>query len=504
MKKFEKLLMIVLTLSMAFAPFMEGMVQAQAAPSEGTMTITTSDSEDNSTDGDAAEESGESSEEEEEEVKVAIDETNFPDAVFRKYVSKYIDKNVDGSLSESEMASVRSLSLSDQGISDLTGIGNFPNLTILTCSSNSLTALDLSDNTNLMSLYCSGNSLTSLDVSMLSKLEVLGCGSNKLKKLDVSGNTALLNLNCSGNKLTFLDVSNNSKLTYLDASDNSLSSLDLSGLTSLTTLIIKDNPLFRTAVGLSLQPEKIISWPYAGNPLTYTSSGEKLAEIDSTGTVTATAGYGKEQAQYFTGRGTVGDKTVYISFSLAVLEQFSDVTDTSSYFFKPVYWAAENGITTGRSARSADGTKIFDPWATCTRAEIVTFLWRLAGKPSPEASECVFTDVAEDAYYYKAVQWAYEQGITTGRRGTTNFDPSATCTRREIVTFLWRYAGEPAPGTVSRQFDDVTDSSAYYYNAVYWAYKNKITTGKTGTNNFDPKGLCTRGMAVTFIYRYAN
>ena len=178
---------------------------------------------------------------------------------------------------------------------------------------------------------------------------------------------------------------------------------------------------------------------------------------------------------------------------------FDDVKDESVYYYKPVYWAKAVGVTTGRS-----GTNLFDPNATCTRAEIVTFLWRAAGKPEPESETCQFDDVSSEAYYNQSVQWAYEQGITTGRRNTNNFDPKATCTRREIVTFLWRFAGRPEPGAETSKFTDITDESAYYYKAVLWAVEKDITTGKASSNytTFDPLGLCTRGMSVTFLYRY--
>jgi len=186
---------------------------------------------------------------------------------------------------------------------------------------------------------------------------------------------------------------------------------------------------------------------------------------------------------------------------------FGDVTDDSAYYYTPVYWAYNHDITTGRH-----GGAIFDPSATCTRAEIVTFLWRHAGRPEPSKellNHNPFADISKKDYYYKAVLWAYENDITTGRReknedGSLNFDPSGTCTRREIVTFLWRYAGKPSPSSLESKFTDVTDSSAYYYKAALWAVEQGITTGKRATNytTFDPLGYCTRGMAVTFIYRY--
>jgi|GEM_PF-5701264 len=190
---------------------------------------------------------------------------------------------------------------------------------------------------------------------------------------------------------------------------------------------------------------------------------------------------------------------------------FEDVTDDSVYYFEPVRWAAYNKISTGRAQLTESGNRIFDPMATCTRAEIVTFLWRMAGKPLPSSEICEFSDVSPNAYYYTAVQWAYERGITTGRSATAEdgskiFDPDATCTRREIVTFLWRYAGKPQPRTTVSTFTDVTETDAYYYKAVLWAVERRITTGKASTNytTFDPTGLCTRGMTVTFLYRYSQ
>jgi len=189
--------------------------------------------------------------------------------------------------------------------------------------------------------------------------------------------------------------------------------------------------------------------------------------------------------------------------------KFADVADENKYYYKPVYWAASKNITTGRTAADDSGQKIFDPSATCIRREVVTFLWRLAGCPDPESMESPFADVTNpDVYYYKPVLWAAEQGITRGRATATEdggiiFDHSATCTRREIVTFLYRFAGSPAISSTS-PFSDVTNPEAYYYNAVTWAYENHITSGKTGTDTFDPYGECSRAMTVTFLYRFAR
>ena len=170
---------------------------------------------------------------------------------------------------------------------------------------------------------------------------------------------------------------------------------------------------------------------------------------------------------------------------------FTDVGE-DDFFFDPVIWAVGEGITSG----AGDGK--FDPYGICTRAQMVTFLWRAAGKPEPVSAVNPFTDVAESAYYYKAVLWAVEKGITKGTRATT-FSPDDTCTRAQAMTFLYRLAGMPeTDGTAP--FNDVNET-AYYYDAVIWGVAGKITTG-TSTTTFSPDDLCTRGQIVTFLYRY--
>ena len=174
------------------------------------------------------------------------------------------------------------------------------------------------------------------------------------------------------------------------------------------------------------------------------------------------------------------------------LFRFDDVQDESQYYFTPVYWAVDNGITTGTSPTT------FSPNAGCTRAQVVTFLWRAAGKPEPTTSENPFEDVTSDAYYYKAVLWAVEKGITTGTSATT-FRPDRTCTRGQIVTFLWRYNGQPEPENGNNPFADVP-AGQYYYKAVQWAVENGITKG-TSADKFSPDSTCTRAQIVTFLYR---
>ena len=169
---------------------------------------------------------------------------------------------------------------------------------------------------------------------------------------------------------------------------------------------------------------------------------------------------------------------------------FVDVA-TGSYYEDAVDWAVENGITKG-----TDDTH-FSPDGICTRAQAVTFLWRTAGSPKPETRAMPFTDVPVGSYYYDAVLWAVENGITKGTSDTT-FSPNMTCSRAQIVTFLWRSEKSPAAGTAN-PFADVK-STAYYAGAVLWAVREDITKGTTSTT-FSPDADCTRAQIVTFLWR---
>lgn len=170
---------------------------------------------------------------------------------------------------------------------------------------------------------------------------------------------------------------------------------------------------------------------------------------------------------------------------------FHDVSRLD-YFYDAVKWAAENGIASGT------GRYTFSPNAVCTRAQTVTFLWRAAGSPLPRYRVCPFTDVQPSDYYYNAVLWAVEQGITTGLNATT-FGPDVTVTRGQVATFLYRAASAAKPNTFN-PFADVK-TTAYNYNAILWAYDNRITTGTSDTT-FSPDAYCTRAQIVTFLYRY--
>ena len=169
---------------------------------------------------------------------------------------------------------------------------------------------------------------------------------------------------------------------------------------------------------------------------------------------------------------------------------FVDVPE-GSYYEEAVNWAVEKGITTGTDATH------FSPDGICTRAQAVTFLWRAAGSPAAKSAVMPFTDVKAGSYYYDAVLWAVENGITKGTSDTM-FSPDATCSRAQIVTFLWRSQKSPAAGTAN-PFTDVK-ASAYYADAVLWAVKEDVTKGTTNTT-FSPDANCTRAQIVTFIWR---
>ena len=173
--------------------------------------------------------------------------------------------------------------------------------------------------------------------------------------------------------------------------------------------------------------------------------------------------------------------------------RFYDV-NTWDYFYDPVQWALEEGVTTGTSSTT------FSPYDTCTRGQIVTFLARAEGAAGTTGAN-PFADVSPQDFFYGSVLWAVRQNVTQGSSPTT-FSPYQSCTRAQAVTFLWRAAGCPAPQSSRNPFGDVP-AGAYYTSAVLWANEQGITTG-TSSTTFSPDAVCTRGQIVTFLYRDAK
>ena len=174
----------------------------------------------------------------------------------------------------------------------------------------------------------------------------------------------------------------------------------------------------------------------------------------------------------------------------SVPAEFSDVKE-GAYYYDPVMWAVDNGITSG----AGDG--VFSPKKVCTREQVVTFLWKAAGSPRPESSQNPFTDVKSGKYYYNAVLWAVEKGITSGS-SAAKFGVGKPCTREQVVSFLWKALGSPAPAGTESPFTDVKPGK-YYFSPVLWAVEHGVSSGATPTT-FGVGRPCTRAQVVTFLY----
>lgn len=231
-----------------------------------------------------------------------------------------------------------------------------------------------------------------------------------------------------------------------------------------------------TAVTLTVTPDK----GYALDTLTVLDSKNKAVKLT-------------EKNGKYTFTMPAGKVTVSAAFKAAAPASENPFTDVPSgaYYEDAVIWAVKKDITSGTSATT------FNPDGSCTRAQAVTFLWRAAGSPEPKSAAMPFTDVPAGSYFEKAVLWAVENGVTKGTSDTT-FSPDASCTRAQIVTFLWRAGGSPAVSGNSA-FSDVA-SDAYYAAAVAWAEKNGVTGG-IGGGLFGSDNTCTRAQIVTFLHR---
>ena len=216
---------------------------------------------------------------------------------------------------------------------------------------------------------------------------------------------------------------------------------------------------------------------------------ESLTVLDKDGKALALTDKGGGRYTFTMPAGKITVKAVFMDDN-TMLNFFTDV-HAEDYYYDAVLWAAQEGVTGGTS------DTLFAPNAGCTRAQAVAFLWRAAGSPEPKSADLPFTDVPADAYYAKAVAWAVENGVAKGVSETA-FAPDAGCTRAQIVTFLWRAQQSPASGG-ENPFTDVS-ADAYYYNAVLWAVENDVAKGVSETA-FAPDDNCTRAQIVTLIYR---
>lgn len=300
--------------------------------------------------------------------------------------------------------------------------------------------------------------------------------------ITVTGGKTYLTFNgyegCEPYTLTYVKHTSSSGGSSSGGSDNSSYTVTLpSKITGGTVQVSPRNAEKGSTVTLTVTPNS----GYMMDKLTVKdSSGKQIALTDK--------GNGK-----YTFTMPASKVTVEASFKADSAKPTNPFTDvpSGSYYEDAVIWAVSEGITSGTTATT------FSPNASCTRGQMVTFLWRAAGSPKSSGSN-PFSDVSSDAYYYDAVLWAVENGITSGTSATT-FAPNATVTRSQTVTFLYRAAGSPAASDSG--FSDVS-SDAYYANAVAWAVQKGITSG-TGDGQFSPSVDCTRAQIVTFLYRNA-
>ena len=519
---------------------------------------------------------------------IDINKTNFPDKDFRELLlnkEANIDRNQDGKLSTWEIALVQDIDVYDMEIADLTGIEYFTELKYLDCAGNHLTSLDLSRNTKLAELDAENNTYTITPVNDRFYLASLPAGFDVAKTSHWQGGTVsgnILTINSDVDEVTYdydcgkdftttftLEIPTQYTVTahglyggvmgitpgedytarYTVGAQVGLQIGKRNGFTlqGLTLEGISEEQLQwqakdaeSTTRGISFEMPAhnvtvTVNWKANGSSSGGGSSGgggggtstpgyDVSADKTENGTVTVSPksaskgdsvtitaapdkGYelsgikvidqnGREVKLTDKGSGKytftmpAGKVTIKADFTAQTADSvFADVS-ADAYYYEAVKWAADKGITGGI------GDSLFAPNQSCTRAQIVTFLWRAAGSPEPKALSS-FADVPADAHYAKAVAWAVENGITNGTTDTT-FGPDETCTRAHGVTFLSR-AAKANTASGNSNFADV-DANAYYASAVKWAVDNGITNG-ISSSLFGPDSSCTRAQIVTFLYR---
>ena len=218
--------------------------------------------------------------------------------------------------------------------------------------------------------------------------------------------------------------------------------------------------------------------------VSWTSSDTKVATVDANGKVTAK----------MAGAATITASAAGKSVSCSVTVLYKDVTKSKDFWFAPTNYLTAKGVVKGYDKQTK-----FKPANECTRAQMVTFIWRLQGEPAPKAKTCKFKDVKKTDYFYKACIWGNENHIVEGYKDGT-FGPQIVCARKHAVTFLWRLAGEPKPSSSKNKFKDVKEKD-YFYKATLWASEKGILAGYSD-GTFKPNGDCLRRQMVTFLYKY--
>ena len=378
-------------------------------------------------------------------------------------------------------------------------------LTKLYCSRNKLTSLDIKDLTELTEVEAGENSIKSVNTGKLKKLVNLDLAQNQLKSIDVSKNTLLKSLVLNSNKLTSVNVSKNTALEELYVRNNGIASLDLSKNRELTSLDINLTKIksidltpnyklhglhydarYDMTIDLAILPGN--SFYLGGDGASgskVTNSNKAVIKMDDSMYYGLKAGTAKLVKTY-------SNAPSVSTFNVKVL--YKDVTNSKDFWYEPTYYLTGKDVVKGYDKQTK-----FKPANECTRAQMVTFIWRLAGSPEPKSPDCKFKDVKKNDYFYKACIWGNENHIVEGYKDGT-FGPKIVCARRHAVTFLWRLAGSPAPKTKTNKFSDVNKKD-YFYQATLWASEMNILAGYSD-GTFRPNGNCLRRQMVTFLYKY--
>ncbi len=430
-------------------------------------------------------------------------------------------------------------------------------LQILSCHNNPLTTLDVSGCTALEELVCNNNQLTALDVSKNTALTSLVCFSNQLTLLDISYcpyliiayNEAGLGQYCNDGYILSADdtviIHTEHTPVNVDAVPATCTkpgmeagtkcstcgkifsgfdvvpatghkwgewnvakkaTVDSAGIETRacsvcdaneTRAIAKLTPTPTTKPTVSVKLDKTTAIVVCGRTISFKatvkgtkqavawkSSDSKVATVDANGKISAK----------MAGTVTISASAAGKTSKCVVTVLYKDVADKSDFWYAPTNYLTAKGVVKGYANQTE-----FRPANDCTRAQMITFLYRLQGEPKTKATTCKFTDVKSSEYFYKAVIWAVEQGITTVP-SDKKFNPQTVCTRAMTVTFLWRMAGKPEPKTTKNPFPDVKKTE-YFYKATLWASEMKILAGlPDGT--FQPQGKCLRRQMVTFLYKY--
>ncbi len=382
------------------------------------------------------------------------------------------------------------------------------NITGATSAAYTLTAKDFGTTLSVTVSDASGNEASdSVAVPAIAPIVTLSTSVGS-KKITVKFSAEACGSDITDYTITLYDVDGTVVATQTATEAGSVTFSDLTNQVTYTVEVSATNGVGTTTETATATPKSGGGGSSGGSSSTVsytlsfeTNGGSSLSSISrSSGTTVDLTAYEPERGEYYTFTGwysdaaltnqvesvtLTGNTTVYAGWAFI----FTDIA-TDAYYYDATVWAVENGVTTGTSNTT------FSPSDNCTRAQVVTLLYRLAGEPEM-SGENAFTDVDSDAYYYNAVLWAVANGITAGT-GEGVFDPDAVCTRAQIVTFLYRYADSPATEG-ENAFADV-ESGAYYENAVVWAVGNGVTNG-TGDSTFSPENACTRAQVVTFLYR---